>query len=230
MPEPSSEALQRLSKREHEALFWAGAPMSSPEIARAMGDIMPDTVDKHIKRACAKLGTSDRRQAARMVRASLACRTIPETWVSQTLGDVTAAAAVLDQARCQAETEPPREHSSPELDARGGRDDAPAPGPGIGPGDGPPPLPQPPEGAQIPDAGGDPGGGHGGRGGGPAERPAVAPGPGLLPRGGAYGLIRLSGLQKVALAAVGAPLLALVVVSLLLAAILLFQTFYYGPR
>lgn len=150
MPQPPPEAIARLSKRQWQALYWAGAPMSSPEIARRMDGIRPDTVDQHIKSACAKLGLSDRREAARWIRSSLGSVAIPEDWVSQTLGMVTAAATVLDDARRRAEMEPPRDHPSPQLDARGGRDDAPAPGSGVGPDNGQTPRPGPEGGALEP--------------------------------------------------------------------------------
>ena len=155
MPQPSSEAIARLSKRQWQALYWAGAPMSSSEIARHMGGIMPDTVDQHIKSACAKLGVSDRREAARWVRASLGSVAVPEDWVSQTLGMVTSAAHVLEDARRRTETDAPREHTSPQLDARGLRDDPPAPDPGIRPSDGHPPGPGASGGSSEPQPPGD---------------------------------------------------------------------------
>lgn len=58
--------LARLTERERSYLRLVASAMSSKEIAQQFG-IEPGTVDKALKSAMAKLGTSSRRAAARML-------------------------------------------------------------------------------------------------------------------------------------------------------------------
>jgi DNA-binding CsgD family transcriptional regulator len=62
------DRIQRLTERERAYLRLVGAALSSKEIARQYG-IEPGTVDKALKSAMAKLGTSSRRSAARLLAA-----------------------------------------------------------------------------------------------------------------------------------------------------------------
>ena len=227
MSQPNqSESVRALAPRERQALYLAGEPMTSAEIARVLGGISPHTVDGYCKTACRKLGVSDRRAGARLVRA--AAEATPGDWLAQTLGEVSAAATVLDRIRRNAETEAPVGHHTPIVDARGGRNDPPSPGRPEPVGDGAPPLQQPESRSPDPNQSGGASGAAvcGGCGGSVPANDACAP----QPRGGPHVLGIPPKLRHALIAAVGAPIIALMIIGLLLVAIQMLDTLFYGPR
>lgn len=64
--ERASEAIERLSDKQRQCLRLVGRGMSSKEIALETG-LTPLTVDTYVKAAMARLGVSNRREAARML-------------------------------------------------------------------------------------------------------------------------------------------------------------------
>lgn len=60
---PDTIAMEKLTEREHEILTFVAEGMTNKAIARQL-DISPATVKAHMERVIAKLGVSDRTQAA----------------------------------------------------------------------------------------------------------------------------------------------------------------------
>ena len=139
MDEQIEARLERLSARERQVLWLVNEPMNSSEIGRALGGISPNTVNHYAATGCRKLGVNDRRAASRLVRASPNLRALLNDWLGQTLGEVGAAAVVLQEVRRSTAPEPVHDDTPSHLDAGGGRGPTPDPCEGLERGDDPAP-------------------------------------------------------------------------------------------
>ena len=132
--------LRSLSERERQVLWLVNEPMTSSEIARALGGISPNTVNRYAATGCRKIGVNDRRAASRLVRASPGLRALLNDWLAQTMGEVGAAAVVLQDLRRLGALELTPANTASTLDAGGGRNSPPADVQGAEPGHGAPPA------------------------------------------------------------------------------------------
>ena len=101
--------------RERECLRLVGQRLSSKEAARLL-QLQPSTVRTLNRRACERLGVSDRREAAALLSRHEADDPVVSEWLQRLLTTVSAAAAVLDQVRVEAT--PSRISRASDLDVR----------------------------------------------------------------------------------------------------------------